>query len=245
MPLYATILTLFPEMFPGTLDYALSGRALKNKLWNYRAVNLHEFSPRGDGRVDDRPYGGGAGMIIRADIIDTALMQYCGDVGEVRSQNIIYFTPRGQEFTSKMAQHYAEESQIFLVAGRYEGIDQRVIDKWQMQEISVGPYILSGGELAAQIFLDAVIRLLPDVVGNPDSLKEESFSQDFYQEYPHYTRPQNWQGRVVPETLLQGNHQEIIAWRKRNSLLKKLVGSQEEKNMDKIDKIDDKTNEKL
>ncbi len=220
--LHATIFTLFPEMFPGTLGTAIHGRALANKIWDYNIVNLRDFSNRHDGRVDDRPYGGGAGMVIRPDVIDDALNHHLPpETSESTSPTIIYFSASGAQFTAKMAQEYAQNctksGHLYLIAGRYEGIDQRVIEKWQMREICIGPYVLSGGELPVQIFLDAVLRFVPDVLGNPLSLDEESFSENFSGEYPHYTRPQTWQGREVPETLVNGNHQKIIDWRKENS----------------------------
>ena len=216
MSFHATIFTLFPEMFPGTLGYALSGKARDKKIWDYKLVDLRDFSPRADRRVDDRPYGGGAGMVIKADIIDDALEAYIKNPENLmgaKQKKLIYFSPRGAQLTQNMVQDYAQEKEVFLIAGRYEGIDERVIEKWQMQEICIGPYILSGGELAAQIFLDAIIRLLPETVGNPVSLNEESFGAGFEGEYPHYTRPQNWQGREVPEILASGDHQAIEKWR--------------------------------
>ncbi len=219
MTLNATIFTLFPEMFPGTLGYAIHGRALQQKLWNYQTVNLRDFAKNPDGRVDDRPYGGGAGMVIVPEVIDDALTKHAEHiVTDAKRSNVIYFSPRGDNFTSEMAQDYAQQHQhLYLIAGRYEGIDQRVIDKWQMQEICIGSYILSGGELPAQIFLDAIIRFLPGVLGNPESLLEESFSEDFATEYPHYTRPREWQNRHVPDVLLNGNHAEIAKWRKQQA----------------------------
>ncbi len=221
--LHATIFTLFPEMFPGTLGAAIHGRALANKIWNYDVINLRDFSNRHDGRVDDRPYGGGAGMVIRPDVIDDALTHHLPPATapetthETAPPTIIYFSASGAQFTAEMAQTYAQYQHLYLIAGRYEGIDQRVIEKWQMREICVGSYVLSGGELPVQIFLDAVLRFVPDVLGNPQSLDEESFSDNFTGEYPHYTRPQIWQNRAVPDVLINGNHQKIIDWRKDNS----------------------------
>ncbi len=220
--LNATIFTLFPEMFPGTLGYGIHGRALQQKLWGYETVNLRDFAPNQDGRIDDRPYGGGAGMVMCAPVIDDALSQYKDKITPAKTSqsastnmsNLIYFSPRGSLLTSEMAREYAGYDNLYLLAGRYEGVDQRVLDKWQAQEICIGSYIVSGGELPAQVFLDAVIRFIPNVLGNPESLAEESFSDNMLTEYPHYTRPQDWQGRTVPEVLLNGNHAEIEKWRK-------------------------------
>ncbi len=202
----ATILTLFPDMFPGPLGQSLAGRALAAGLWSLEARDIRASSTDRHGRVDDTPFGGGAGMVMRPDVVGDAL-------DAVRDERpVVFLTPRGQRLTQDDAGRFAGGAGIILLCGRYEGIDQRVIEASGAEEISVGDYVLSGGELPAMVLLDAAIRLLPGVMGAADSATEESFSAGLL-EYPHYTRPAEWCGHAVPPVLLSGNHAAIRAWR--------------------------------
>ncbi len=203
----ATVLTLFPEMFPGPLGHSLAGRALAAGLWALETADLREFATDRHRSVDDTPFGGGAGMVLRAEIADAAL----ASVDDGRP--MLALTPRGQPFAQADAASLAAGPGAILLCGRYEGIDQRVIEARGLREISIGDYVLSGGELAAMVLLDAAIRLLPGVMGAAASAEEESFSAGLL-EYPHYTRPAEWRGRPVPEVLLSGNHAAIAAWRR-------------------------------
>ncbi len=203
----ASVLTLFPEVFPGPLGVSLSGRALADGLWSLKAVDIRAFAIGPHRSVDDAPYGGGAGMVLRPDVVDRAL----ASVADGRP--LLCLSARGHRFDQAQAAALAAGPGIVLLAGRYEGIDQRVIEARGLQEISVGDYVLSGGEPAAMVLLDAVVRLLPGVLGDPASAAEESFSAGML-EYPHYTRPAVWQGRPVPPVLLSGDHAAIAAWRR-------------------------------
>lgn len=208
-PWRASVLTLFPEMFPGPLGLSLAGQALDAGLWR---LTTHQIRDHGIGRhraVDDTPAGGGAGMIMRADVIAAAVDAARADDGP--DLPLIYFTPRGEPFTQKIAHELADGPGVILLAGRFEGVDERVIDARQMREISVGDYILSGGELPAMILLDACIRLLPGVVGSALSLTHESFETGLL-EHPLYTKPREWEGRAIPDVLLSGDHKKIAEW---------------------------------
>jgi tRNA (guanine37-N1)-methyltransferase len=202
----ASVLTLFPEMFPGPLAHSLAGRALHTSVWSLDAVNIRDFARGRHRTVDDTPFGGGAGMVLRPDVVDAAI----DSVADARP--LVFLTPRGRVLTQRDAECYAAAPGVILLCGRYEGVDQRVIDARGMQEVSIGDYVLSGGELAALVLLDATVRLLPGVMGAPDSATEESFSRDLL-EYPHYTRPAEWRGRRVPDVLLSGHHAAVAAWR--------------------------------
>lgn len=204
------VLTLFPEMFPGPLGHSLAGRALVDGLWSLKATDIRSFATDKHRTVDDTPFGGGASMVMRPDVIDAALDSVKSpgtDMGPV-----IYLSPRGKLFDQATARRLAASPALTILCGRFEGIDQRVIDARQLEEISIGDFILSGGEPAAITMIDACVRLLPGVVGNTESLTEESFEQGLL-EYPLYTRPQSWCGRAVPEVLLSGHHEKIRAWR--------------------------------
>jgi len=218
----ATVLTLFPEAFPGPLGLSLAGRALASGLWSLEAVNIRDFATDRHRTVDDTPFGGGAGMVLRPDVIDAAI----GSVADAPGADgpgtgapgsgdrpLLCLTPRGAPFTQQDAARLAAGPGAILLAGRYEGVDQRVIDARAMREISIGDYVLSGGELPALVVLDACVRLLPGVMGAADSAGEESFAAGLL-EYPHYTRPAEWQGRAVPEVLLSGHHAAVAAWRR-------------------------------
>lgn len=215
MSWHVNILTLFPDMFPGSLGQSLSGRALENGVWSYRAVNIRDFAQDVHKTVDDTPYGGGAGMVMRADIIEKALLS----IGEPGRK--IYLSPRGRPLTQAMVQEFSAASPLTLLCGRYEGVDQRVLDAHGFEEVSIGDYVLSGGEPAAMILMDACIRLLPGVMGNAQTPHEESFSNGLL-EYPHYTRPAEWvaaDGKTykVPEILTSGDHGKVAKWRHAQS----------------------------
>lgn len=199
------VLTLFPEMFPGPLGYSVIGRALTDQIWSLNAVNIRDFATDKHRTVDDAPCGGGAGMLLKPDIVDAAIKS-------TGSNKIIYLSPRGAPFTHKMANEFITHDNITFLCGRFEGIDQRVLDKWDVIEVSIGDFILAGGEIAAMTVLESCVRLLPGVLGHPQSTEFESFSQNLL-EYPQYTKPVNWDGNLVPEVLLSGHHQEIISWR--------------------------------
>lgn len=208
----ATVLTLFPEMFPGPLGHSLAGRALESGRWALEAVNIRDFAQDRHRTVDDTPFGGGAGMVLRPDVVDAAIGAVA-DAHGAAPRPLVCLTPRGRPFSQADARRFATEgSGLILLCGRYEGIDQRVIEARGAEEISIGDYVLSGGELAAMVLLDAVVRLLPGVMGAAESATEESFSTNLL-EYPHYTRPAEWQGRRVPDVLLSGHHAAIAAWR--------------------------------
>jgi tRNA (guanine37-N1)-methyltransferase len=210
----ATVLTIFPTMFPGPLGTSLAGRALDSGRWSLRAVDIRDFATDKHQSVDDQPFGGGAGMVMRPDVVDAALDAAI----KASPANVptVYLTPRGKPLDQKRVRELAAGAGVIALCGRFEGIDQRVIEARQMEEISVGDIVLSGGELAAMILIDACVRLLPGVVGAEESLSEESFEAGLL-EYPHYTRPQTWQGRAVPEILLSGHHANIDSWRRREA----------------------------
>jgi len=203
----ASVLTLFPEIFPGPLAHSLAGRALQSGIWSLAAIDIRGFATDRHRSVDATPFGGGAGMVMRADVVDAAIASVADD------RPLLYLTPRGRPLSQRDAQRYADAPGVILLCGRYEGVDQRVIDARGMEEVSIGDYVLSGGELPALVLLDAVVRLLPGVMGAADSATEESFAQHLL-EYPHYTRPAEWQGHRVPDVLLSGHHAAITAWRR-------------------------------
>ncbi|MGH7056749.1 MAG: tRNA (guanosine(37)-N1)-methyltransferase TrmD [Acetobacteraceae bacterium] len=210
MSFRASVLTLFPELFPGPLAASLAGRALAAGLWRIEAVDIRNFATGRHRSVDDAPYGGGAGMVLRADVVDRALAASADD------RPLLCLTPRGRRFDQARAAGLATCPGVVLLAGRYEGIDQRVIEARGLEEVSIGDYVLSGGDLAAMVLLEAVVRLLPGVLGSEESLAEESFSAAGL-EYPQYTRPAVWEGRSVPAVLLSGNHAAVAAWRRAES----------------------------
>jgi tRNA (guanine37-N1)-methyltransferase len=206
----ATVLTLFPAMFPGPLGQSLAGRALESGVWSLDARDIRDSATDRHRSVDDTPFGGGAGMVMRPDVLADAL----DTVADERPK--LCLTPRGVPLTQAIVRRLAAEPGVVLLCGRYEGIDERVIEARALEEISVGDYVLSGGEPAALVLLDACVRLLPGVMGAADSADEESFSAGLL-EYPHYTRPADWQGRRVPDVLLSGHHAEVAAWRRREA----------------------------
>lgn len=205
----ARVLTLFPSMFPGPLGASLAGRALERGLWALDVQDIRDAAPDRHRTVDDTPFGGGAGMVLRADVLDRAL-------GAADGRPVFYLSPRGAPLDQARVRALAGGPGATLICGRYEGVDQRVLDARGIAEISIGDYVLSGGELAAMVLIDACVRLLPGVMGAAESAAEESFSAGLL-EYPHYTRPAEWQGRVVPPVLLSGHHAAIAAWRREQA----------------------------
>ena len=203
----ATVLSLFPEMFPGTLGLSLSGKALKNGIWSLKTINIRDYADNKNGKVDDVPFGGGPGMVIKPDVLDRALNSVVDEKGPR-----IYLSPRGKFFDQKFAKDLSKEKGAVFICGRYEGVDERFLIKNDIIELSVGDYILSGGEVGAQTILDATIRLLPDVIGNSEGLVDESFENNLL-EYPLYTQPRNWQSMSVPDVLLSGDHKKIKDWK--------------------------------
>ena len=205
------IYTIFPEIFPGFLGYSLTGKALENGKWNLETINIRDYAFDKHGSVDDTPCGGGAGMIMRPDVLGNALSH------NHQGGRLIYMSPRGKPLTQEMVHELAKEEKISVICGRFEGIDERVLEAYQVEEVSIGDYILTGGEQAAQIMLDAIIRLLPGVLGNEESTADESF-ENILLEHPQYTRPIEWEGRTVPDILLSGHHQNIARWRHEQAL---------------------------
>jgi tRNA (guanine37-N1)-methyltransferase len=203
-----TILTLFPTMFPGPLGQSLAGKSLAAGTWSLDAIDIRDFATDRHRTVDDAPFGGGAGMVLRADIVDAALAHVADRPGPR-----IYLSPRGRVLTQERVRDLAAGPGVTLLCGRFEGLDQRVIDAHALEEISLGDFVLSGGEPAALALLDACVRLLPGTLGGAETLAEESFDAGLL-EYPHYTRPQVWQGRAVPDVLLSGDHRRIRDWRR-------------------------------
>lgn len=205
-PWTATVLTIFPEMFPGPLGHSLAGKALAEGVWRLETVDIRDFARDKHRSVDDAPFGGGPGMVMRPDVLDAALAATPGPGPAV------CLSPRGRRLDQARVAELAAGPGVRLLCGRFEGIDQRVIDARAIEELSLGDFVLSGGEPAAIALIDACVRLLPGVVGDAATLEEESFQRGLL-EYPHYTRPQEWQGRAVPEVLLSGHHENIRRWR--------------------------------
>jgi tRNA (guanine37-N1)-methyltransferase len=206
-PWTAKILTLFPDMFPGPLGLSLAGKALQDDVWRLEAIDIRDFADDRHRTVDDAPFGGGPGMVMRADVLDRAL-----DTVTTPDMPTVYLTPRGTRFDQAKARELAAAPGVSILCGRFEGVDQRVLEARGLMEISIGDFVLSGGEPAAIVMLDACVRLLPGVIGAQETLEEESFEHGLL-EYPHYTRPAEWQGRAVPDILLSGHHEKIRAWR--------------------------------
>jgi tRNA (guanine37-N1)-methyltransferase len=214
IPWSATVLTLFPAMFPGPLAFSLAGKALEGDLWRLRTVDIRGFTTDRHQSVDDTPFGGGAGMVMRPDIVARAVDSV---VAEGALGPLLYLSPRGRPLCQDRVRELASSPGVVLLCGRYEGVDARVIEARGFLEVSLGDFVLSGGEIAAMALIDACVRLLPGVVGDSHSLEEESFASGLL-EYPHYTRPQSWEGRAVPEVLLSGNHARIARWRQEQAL---------------------------
>lgn len=208
----ARVMTLFPEMFPGPLGLSLAGKALDAGLWRLKTVPIRDYAADKHRTVDDTPSGGGPGMVMKADVLGRCIDAVLEDPA-AQAQPLVYLSPRGARFNQKMAQNWSQAGGVSLLCGRYEGIDQRVLDARKIEEVSLGDFVLSGGEPAALVMLDAVVRLLPGVMGAAATLDEESFSSGLL-EYPQFTRPQIWEGREIPEVLTNGNHEKIQQWRR-------------------------------
>lgn len=215
----AQILTLFPEMFPGPLGLSLAGKALEKKLWSMDVMQIRDHALDKHRSVDDTPAGGGAGMVLRSDVMGRAI-----DAAEAKRPEgitnddwpVIYLSPRGRRLNQEMVHDFASKKGVTLICGRFEGLDERVIENRNVLEVSLGDFVLSGGEIAALMLMDAVVRLIPGVIGEPETLEEESFTSGLL-EYPHYTRPQLWEGLEIPDVLLSGHHGKIKEWRQKMS----------------------------
>ena len=203
----AQVFTLYPEVFPGPLAKGLYGKALSNKLWNLSVINIRDVATDKHKTVDDTPYGGGTGMLLKADILANSL-----DRKVKKGERVFYLSPKGKKFDQKLAQDLSKEKSISLICGHFEGVDERVLTTRNIEEISVGDYVLSGGETAALVVLDSILRLLPGVLGNDRSSIDETFENGLL-EYPQYTKPQIWEEKSVPEVLLSGDHAKIKDWR--------------------------------
>ncbi len=209
----ATVLTLYPEMFPGPLGHALAGQALKKGIWTLRVENIRKHALDRHHTVDDAPYGGGPGMVLKPDVLARAI-DAVSDSGDARPR--LLMSPRGEPLTQELVRTFAKSPGLVVVCGRFEGVDERVIAGRNLREISIGDFVLSGGEPAAICLLDAVVRLLPGVMGKAESGEHESFETGLL-EHPHYTRPREWEGRTIPDVLLSGNHAEIARWRQQKA----------------------------
>lgn len=210
----AKVITLFPDAFPGVLGLSLVGRALDMGLWALECLDLRAYGQGRHRDVDDTPAGGGAGMVLRADVLEAALMAAAADAPrDITRWPVIYLSPRGRPMTQALMRRLAECDGVTLLCGRFEGVDQRVLDHFDIEEVSLGDFVMTGGEIAAQALIDSVVRLLPGVLGNAESAVEESFS-DGLLEHPQYTRPAVWQGREIPAVLTSGNHAEVAKWRR-------------------------------
>lgn len=211
MSFRASCLTLYPDAFPGPLGVSIIGAALEKGLWSLETIDIRGFGVGKHRTVDDTPAGGGAGLVMRADVAAAAI-----DSVERRERPLIYLSPRGAPLTQARAEELALGPGVILLCGRFEGLDERVVEARSIEEISIGDYVLAGGEVAAQVLLEACVRLLPGVAGNPDSLASESFSEGLL-EHPHYTRPAVWEGRSIPEILTSGDHAKVEAWRRNQA----------------------------
>ncbi len=201
------VFTLYPEIFPGPLNKGLYGKALEKKVWNLEIINIRDSAGDKHKTVDDTPFGGGSGMLLKPDVLGKSL-----DSNIKKGERIFYLSPKGKKFDQKIAKELSKEANINLICGHFEGVDERILDTRNIEEISIGDYILSGGESASFVVIDAVLRLLPGVLGNDMSKKDESF-EDGLLEYPQYTKPQIWEKKSVPEVLLSGDHAKIKDWR--------------------------------
>jgi tRNA (guanine37-N1)-methyltransferase len=210
----AQILTLFPDMFPGPLGQALAGKALQDGLWSLDVLNIRGFGEGRHKNVDDTPYGGGAGMVLRADVVAQAVRAAVMQFGPAARR--IYLSPRGRRMDQALVEELTAAGSVLLLCGRYEGVDQRVLEAEELEEVSMGDFVLAGGEVAAMALLEACTRLIPGVMGNEATVEEESFAAGLL-EYPHYTRPEIWEGRAVPEVLLSGHHEKVNVWRREQA----------------------------
>ena len=210
------VLTLFPDLFPGSTGVSIVGNALKQGIWSLNCINIREFSDKKHASVDDSPFGGGPGMVLRPDILGKALDHAKSTIPETKKHRILCLSPKGKRFHQKTAKDLLKSDVITIICGRYEGIDERFISTRGIEEVSLGDFITSGGEQAGLVVIDTIVRLLPGVIGKEESLSEESFEKNLL-EYPQYTRPKTWEGKEVPAILLSGNHEEIRNWRLKES----------------------------
>jgi tRNA (guanine37-N1)-methyltransferase len=203
----AQVFTLYPDIFPGPLSKGLYGKAMSKNIWNLKVVNIRDAAEDKHKTVDDTPYGGGSGMLMKADVLAKSL-----DQNKNEGEKILYLSPRGKKFDQQFALELSKEKSISLICGHFEGVDERVLSTRNIEEISIGDYVLSGGETAAFVVLDSILRLIPGVLGNEKSIDDESF-QNGLLEYPQYTKPQIWEEKSVPDVLLSGDHNKIKDWR--------------------------------
>ena len=201
------IFTLYPDLYPGPLNTGIYKKALESKIWDLKVINIRDYAIDKHNSVDDTPFGGGNGMLLRPDVVASAL-----DNNLKNGETTIYLSPKGKKFNQRVAREFSKQKKLNLLCGHFEGIDQRLLETRNIQEYSIGDFILSGGETASFVLIDSIIRLLPGVLGNDNSVKEESFENDLL-EYPQYTKPQNWEGKSTPEVLLSGDHAKIKGWR--------------------------------
>ena len=201
------VFTLYPDLYPGPLNTGIYKKAQESKIWNLKVINIRDYATDKHSSVDDTPFGGGNGMLLRPDVVASAL-----DSNLESNETTIYLSPKGKKFDQRAAREFSKQKKLNLLCGHFEGIDQRLLETRNIQEYSIGDFILSGGETASFVFIDSIIRLLPGVLGNDNSAKEESFENDLL-EYPQYTKPQNWEGKSAPEVLLSGDHAKIKDWR--------------------------------
>ena len=203
----AQVFTLYPDIFPGPLSKGLYGKAMSKNIWNLKVVNIRDAAEDKHKTVDDTPYGGGSGMLMKADVLAKSL-----DQNKNEGEKILYLSPRGKKFDQHVARSLSKEKNLNLICGHFEGVDQRLLETRNIEEYSIGDFILSGGESASFVFVDALVRLLPGVLGNANSAKDESFENNLL-EYPQYTKPRDWEGKKVPEVLFSGDHAKIKGWR--------------------------------
>ena len=201
------IFTLYPDLYPGPLNIGIYKKARGKKIWNLEVIDIRDYAIDKHGSVDDKPFGGGSGMLLRPDVVAAAL-----DANLKKNETTIYLSPKGKKFDQTEARKFSKLKKLNLLCGHFEGIDQRILETRNIQEFSIGDFILSGGETASFVFIDSILRLLPNVLGNDSSLKDESFENDLL-EYPQYTKPQNWEGKGAPDILLSGDHAKIKDWR--------------------------------
>ncbi len=227
------IFTLYPDLYPGPLNTGIYKKAQEKKIWSLKIINIRDYADDKHSSVDDTPFGGGSGMLLRPDVVASSLDQNLEE-----NENIIYLSPKGKKFDQMAAKEFSKQKKLNLLCGHFEGVDQRLLETRNIEEYSIGDFILSGGETASFVFIDSIVRLLPGVLGNENSKKEESF-EDYLLEYPQYTKPQNWEGKSAPEVLLSGDHAKIKDWRlsqseaitrrKRPDLWKKYLNKKNEK----------------